>query len=536
MASFTSDAGGNLDAPRLRDALAGALPRDFSCRMRYVHTPPKPCDPLFSAPPGEDPERTRLARHFLTINTPLQSTADDHGSPDSGYHFVFAMEILVYSTSRLTTMFVSKADSTGYLPHRRPSPIKTVAATFLTWLSDRLRRPRKRLIISLFARAQSTYLFPGSAKKGNKHVLTDHQLTGWWVRVLDSLTRQKPVVPEQDRSWQGYITVPNFNGMAELKRFLPLDNTSGAGTPRWKSGNPLRELAVTRGLPETAPIRCLLPRYPDDPKGRFIQDLDDEVGLTEDTVTASPSKKKHGVWLSVKNLQTFWTVMEARQECSSGQVVGFLWLVEGSHQTESRDVAANVHVQSSQSNGMNDHESYDTQQSEFQPSQCSIDSQASSQKRRGRLTGLITARQPRLKGGSSNILATFEPSFGLSGDKADGPMLTSEGYDCAMQTLLQLDFSSAEGAAQSTAKWVSEVSGMVGLTPESWGVDICGTAEIAAQTADVQKGNGVPATNDLGSLVRKKKRKVDDSVDAAVAMVAEAAVVNTLVGRKKVKA
>ncbi|OQO14067.1 hypothetical protein B0A48_00943 [Cryoendolithus antarcticus] len=539
MASFTSDSEGNTKTPRLRDALAAALSRDFRCRIRYTHTPAKPCESLFSAPPGEDPERTKLASHFLTISTPLQSSADGHREADVEHHFVFAMEVLVYTTRKLTTLFISKADSTGYLPYRRPSPIKAIATTFLTWLSDRLRHPRKRLVISLFARAQPAYLFPGSAIKGDKHVLTDHQLTGWWVRVLDSLILRKAEVPEQDRYWQGYITVPNFNNMAEVRRFLPPNNTSSPRTPRWKCGDPLQELAVTRGLPETAPPRCLLPRFPDDPKGRFIQDLDDEVGLTEDTVTASPSKKKSGAWLSVKNLDTFWTVMEARQECSSGQVVGFLWLVQESHQTEPHDVTADVPVQGSQSIGLIDHASLDTQQSQSQPSQTSqssIDSQASSQKRRGRLTGPITARQPRLKGGSSNISATSEPSFGLIGDKSDGPMLTNEGYDCAMQTLLQLDFSSAEEAARSTARWVSDVSGMVGLTAESWGTDIRGTAEITAQTGDVQNGNGAPATNDLGSLVRKKKRKVDDSIDTAVLTAAETTHVNTLVGRKKVKA
>ncbi|OQO15139.1 hypothetical protein B0A48_00521 [Cryoendolithus antarcticus] len=526
--------------PRLKDALAGALPKDFNCRMRYIHTSPKPCDPLFSAPPGEDPERTKLASYFLTISTPSLSSANGFEYRDAGHHFVFAMEILVYSTRRLITMFVSKADSTGYLPRRHPSPVRVIATTFLKWLSDRLRHPRKRLVISLFARSQPTYLFPGSAKTGKKHILTGHQLTSWWVRVLDSMIRQKADVPNQDRDWQGYITVPNFNGMAEVRRFLPPDNVSSSAKPRWKRGDPLQELAITRGLPETVPTRCLLPRFPDDPKGRFIQDLDDEVGLTEDTVTASPSKKKQGVWLSVKNLDTFWTVMEARQECSSGQVVGFLWLIEERRQDEaSCSGTTRAHVQSSQSTGMNDSQTYDIQQNESQPSQTSqssIGSQASSQKRRGRLTGPITARQPRLKGGSSNISATSEPSFGLINDKSDGPMLTSEGYDCAMQILLQLDFSSAEGAAQSTAKWVSEVSGMVALTPESWVVEVCGTAEITALSDQAQNGNGALATNDLGSLVRKKKRKVDDSLEPTIAAVDEASLINTLVGRKKLKA
>lgn len=539
---FTRD---GRDCEGLKDAFDTFLPKDFNCRVRYTHSPPKSCEPLFSPCPGNKPEKTRLASHFLTVSVPLteqsQSTKNGHSS-SSQHVLVFAMEVLIYSSQGLITMFVSKADSTGHLPQRRPSPIKSIATTFMWWLATQQRQLTKstgtKIVISLFARAQSQYLFPGSADHGKKHVLDDRQLIRWWARVLDPLFPMKDNPDSsQDLDLKGYMTVPGYHGI-ETKSFFPSKLHSSEKSTNWTPGNPLIELAEARGVPETAPPRCLLPRFPDDPKARYMQDLDDEVGLVEDAgslAVASPYKQKSSRWKSISNLERFWEAMEFRQECSSGRVVGFLWLVARPPLSEMKenntffDREASPSKIASQSQSSQEHPSQSSHKTKSTPS--------TPRKRRKPLSGLIIPRQPRLKGSSSNVSATSNPDSSAptssgSSMSRNGPTLTQEGYDSAMAILLNLDFSTPAAAVHSTSKWVAEVSRMAGLRAEEWAVDCEGRAVVETSGG---ASAGQATTNDLGGLVRKK-RKVDDGGAVQTAGVAEpVAAVNVLVGRKKAK-
>lgn len=511
----------------LKDAFTTFLPKDFRCRIRYAHTPPRPCDPLFSPCPGMDAEKTRLARHFLTVSVPTLATITPNNAPRDDHIFVFAMEVLIYSTAGLTTMFVSKADSTGYLPYRRPSPLKSIASTFLWWLSkqQRNRTPQdptraKRLVISLFARSQPAYLFPGSADNTGKHILDDRQLIKWWARVLDPLFPAPPTPQTQEPEYQGYMTVPGYPGN-EIKRFLPPSVPSS--TPHWTPRNPLPELAQARGLPPQAPPRCLLPRFPDDPKARFMTDLDAEVGLAEDSATlaSQPSAdasagaaKGQGVWNSITSLDRFWEAMEFRQECSSGRVVGFLWLVIRPSADEQNAPHApatdheNLDIPASQGSLQVTSQPSSQQSRKRSPSRDSARSRSSA--RRSPLTGPIHPRAPRPKGSSSNpsqpsLSATADPSDPSNPNTRDGAFLTSAGYDRALTSLTNLDYSTPSTAAHSTKKWVAEVSSMSGLPEVGWGIDVVGTAEVEAIGGGRSDG-GAPVTNDLGGLVRKRKK------------------------------
>lgn len=430
-------------------------------------------------------------------------------------------------------MFVSKADSTGHLPPRQPSPIKTIATTFMWWLATQQRRLTRstgtKLVISLFARAQSQYLFPGSADHGKKHVLDDRQLIRWWARVLEPLfSTNNPPDVEQSLDLQGYLTVPGYHGI-ETKYFFPSKPYSSEKSTNWTPGNPLIEIAEARGLPETAPPRCLLPRFPDDPKARYMQDLDDEVGLVEDAgslAIASPSKQKSAWWKSINNLERFWEAMEFRQECSSGRVVGFLWLVVRPPTKERAENNTSFDRESSPS--LRPTPNADSQESQdSQTSQTSRKGQATPRKRRKPLTGPIVPRQPRLKGSSSNVSATSNPDPTTS---HNGPSLTQEGYDSAMQILLNLDFSTAAAAAHSTSKWVSEVSLMAGVKATDWALECKGDAEVELVASE----NAARPTNDLGGLI-KKKRKVDNTNASEGGVAQPNAGVNVLIGRKKAK-
>ncbi|KAF2171133.1 hypothetical protein M409DRAFT_51346 [Zasmidium cellare ATCC 36951] len=517
MAPEATSAPSKAASTSLKDELAAALPASFTSKIRYIRSPSKPCEPLFSALPGQESEKTKLASQFLSVsvNSASLSHLDVVTSGDAGSDVIsFAIEALVYSTKRLTTIFVSKVDSTPFTPRIKPSPIKTSVTTFLRWLAEQERRrhPKRKTVISLFARAQAQYLFPGSSDDKTKHVLDDRQLIKWWARVLDPIIPSNVSEGKADIEHQAYLTVPCYAD-TELTSFMPPGSTPAAGQPRWLPGNPLLELARTRGIPEHAPPRCLLPRFPDDPKARFMQDLDEEIGINQDSqVTVSPTKKRSGRWNSVRDLDRFWEAMEFRQECSSGRVVGFLWLVispKGSDDEAELEAAT-----SSQANSQDSLASISTPAPSSDPMCTDNPSKptAGSPKKRRRkpLTGPIIPRQPRLKGGSSSLSNLAVMQAEVNAQAGDGLLVSKDGYDKAMQTLLHLDFANLQGAVRSTAKWVAEIRGIAGLSGDM-AVEVVGSAKTEAPPA-APATNGSSTVNDLGGMIRKKKRKAADEV------------------------
>lgn len=498
----------------LKEDLETALPSGYQCKAYYTHTSPKACDPLFSPPSGQDPEKTRLANHFLTISNKVDTDAFQTAtepSNDAETTLGLAMEVLVYTTKQMTTVFVSKADSTGFLTKAKPSPIKCVATAFLRWLTDRERRehPSRKVVVSLFARAQSQYLFPGSAENTKKHVLDDRQLIKWWARILDPLfpsINEQATTTTDETNYQGYLTVPGYNGQREISQFAPPSDRRTNQAIRWKAGDPLPELAETRGISPAAPPRCLLPRFPDDPKARYMQDLDDEAGVFDDTAHfSSPSKRKRGgQWNSIRDLERFWEAMEFRQECSSGRVVGFLWLVI-SPKAESASESNSQILGSSQVSTTTTADGFESCQ-DLRATPTS--SSPRKQRRRKPLAGPIVSRQPRLKmTSSSNLSAMVEPDSQAGGERREGLTLTKEGYDKAMQTMLHLDFANTEIAAISSRKWVANVASLCGIGVD-WGSEIVGTAPLGEFGRDATKSEG-PVVNNLSGMVNEKRKGGD---------------------------
>jgi regulator of Ty1 transposition protein 109 len=313
----------------LADLLAKVLPTGAELTVRHVSSTPAPSTALFAAAPGQDAESTFCENHFLSVS--IESS--EH---DGAEIIVFGMEVLVYNTAHLTTIFVSKADSTGFLHllklPRKVSVLRLISNTFLSYLARSHQRPGVRLVVSLFARAQDQYLFPGSIENAEKHVLDDRGLIKWWCHAVDPILRENEpesvskdskthaTVEAAKASATAYLIVPGCDRF-ETRNFFPASARSDPqDRPRWLAGYPLQQMCRD----PSAPPRCLVPRLPDDPKTRFLIDLDDELPGPVEGENAPPSM---GQWKSVKSLDQFWEMMSFRQECSAGRLVGFLWLV-----------------------------------------------------------------------------------------------------------------------------------------------------------------------------------------------------------------
>ena len=306
----------------LADRFASVLPNGFKVTIHHLSSYPTPCPELFAAPPDGKPEATTCESHFLSVSI----------NHDASLVQIFAIEVLVYRTETLTTLFVSKADSTGYLHlldclKPASSPIKAVIGAFLEYLVETKRRKDRRLLLSLFARSQNQYLFPGSIENPKKHVLDDRGLIRWWCKIFDSILQKYPAITQAENGnssegrfmAQGYLTIPGCDRY-ETAAFLP----KPIDTARWLTMDPLRSLGKSPAIPE----RCIIPRFPDDPKARFVIDLDDELPENGPQPQNSPAKNPHpGKWRSVRTLEQFWELMAFRQECAAGRLVGFIWAV-----------------------------------------------------------------------------------------------------------------------------------------------------------------------------------------------------------------
>ncbi|OQE23655.1 hypothetical protein PENSTE_c008G04035 [Penicillium steckii] len=318
----------------LGDLLAKVLPTGVQISVRHVSSIPAPSDALFAAAPSQDTEATFCENHFLSVSIDAPKEYSDNEGAEI---IVFGMEVLVYTTAHLTTIFVSKADSTGllhllHLPHK-VSVLRLVSNTFLSHLARTHQRPGVRLVISLFARAQNQYLFPGSIENSGKHVLDDRGLIKWWCRSADPILREHESESvsrdSQQQSQTGeaakasataYLIVPGCDRFETRNFFPPTAKSDPQDRPRWLNSYPLHQMVHN----PSAPPRCLVPRLPDDPKTRFLIDLDDELPEPTEGEDATPST---GLWRSVRSLDQFWEMMSFRQECSAGRLVGFLWLV-----------------------------------------------------------------------------------------------------------------------------------------------------------------------------------------------------------------
>lgn len=529
----------SLDAG-LRGRLVAVLPKGYKFGIHHVSTPPTKVDALYSAPPGERPERTYCEKHFLSVsidaeNSPSGSSTSENTPEQTAQSkrvLILGIEIFIYTTARSTTLFVSKADSTGFLhklqlPKNAPSPIREVCATFVRYMVDKRRRKDVQLVVSLFARAQDQYLFPGSIEYAGKHVLDDRGLVKWWCRVLDPIVESPPRGSLSSwRNTKGYLLIPGLDAY-ETRAFIP--RRTGASSS-WALSHPLERISHYSREFDWVPPRCLIPKFPDDPKCRFRDELDDEV-------TKTKAMKTTGSWKSVKTLDMFWEMMAFRQECSSGRMTGFIWVVFDDLDDESKQDGSDIVSVSSASvvtsalSGAPETPrkqrtlsnvtpattprrlfSSKSDQNSGTPTKSKRDSELEDKKSKKRkaakikrkLRGPIKPRQPRIKTKQRNYLLDrpistayyYWPHHGR-GER----ILDETDYKRMHELLLRLDFATLEKATGSTRRWLSEV----GLGSR-WGFDVTGTRELELAAPSAEKtGGGAAPVNNLSGLVKRKR-------------------------------
>lgn len=524
----------------LLNRLAKALPLGSRFEIHHLSSPPTPCNAIFSAPPGETPEKTFCESHFLSVCI----------KSDGLLLQVFALEVLIYTTERLTTLFVSKADSTGYLhllnlPKGTPSPLKTISSTFLLHLIETRKRPDRKLVLSLFARAQDQYLFPGSAENPGKHVLDDRGLVRWWCQVTDPILHGFPSQAELFRpdsgsvfprkttyTSRGYLRVPGCD-VHETRNFIPRQALQSSQPNKWLVADPLRDIAKAPNLPAT----CLIPRFPDDPKARFVDELDLEIREPLSQTQKSPSKGRFpGQWKSVRSLEQFWEMMAFRQECSSGRLVGFLWGVltpnsRGNVKTINDPLTSPSRPQS------NFATPHFLKSPEPDPMNRDSESQSSSSPTKWPfLPSPVSPQEPELPIASPSSFSSREHRFKRQTSTGPVPsngrrhlvppertrhyywpatgrgevVLCAKDYQRVDNLLIHLDYSNEGMAAKSTKRWINDVA-VVGRV-EKWGHAVEGRKPMNKIVIldDVR----VPMLDT--SLMRKKKRRNDDEFNAGV--------------------
>jgi regulator of Ty1 transposition protein 109 len=520
----------DLGTPKsLRELLAEQLPKDVPFTFYHYSTPPTKSAALFSAPPNAKSERTYCESHLLAACI----TAKDGGAPGLPEELlILAIEVLIYTTRNLTTIFVSKADSTGYLSELKlprsqsGSPLKVICGTFVSWLARERQREGRKLVVSLFARAQDQYLFPASIDNKNKHVLDDRGLVKWWCKVLDLLIGQYKAEEERkpflerlidtvggssngtmsETTAKGYLVIPGFETYDTLRYTPP---SPVLNTPRrWAAAHPLLQIAPH----PAAPPRCLVPHFPDDPKARFLDELDEELpdqGTDATVADGGTPSRSNGMWKSVKTLDQFWEFMAFRQECSSGRIVGFIWVVI----TPARPSIPEE-----------DEEEFSQQSTTQMESQGSMPSPR--KPRRGKRKpkskteyGPIPLRLPRIKQTSSDLSTTSNMSSSSSNAKSvpettlyytwpassRGTIcFSTKDYNRAHEILIHQNFGTRGSTAKATKRWRNEIAVLGGV--EEWGWTVTGKKEAATGSS------APPAANDATPVMVmgvRKKRKPD---------------------------
>jgi regulator of Ty1 transposition protein 109 len=329
--------------------------------LYYLRTEPRLCRAVFpwASDPGlkayvedmivvctEDIDKATLAVPDATATTGKEpattSTGDSserdatHPKSDSCLSVpTFALEASLYTVPGRgqSLLYISKVDTTGL--SSSPSPARAITTTFLRHF------PHSR--VHIFARAQSQYLFPGSADNKRKRILDDKALCAWWRRTID-------ISGPTHARWllAGYSELEARQLLPASVLSPPTRGGDDARTTKWEYGHP---------YPAGGHLGDLIPAFSDDPKSRFLTSLTSsalppsgEEGDYDDAfhalgtmpaLSAQPrrdlleaDRKRERARLDNVGVDEFWEGMGWRQECCAGQLAGFFVIEPGEEEEE----------------------------------------------------------------------------------------------------------------------------------------------------------------------------------------------------------
>ena len=517
----------------LRDTLSALLPAGLTLSLFRISHPPIKTQPLYTPAPGQPPQPTTLETHFLAVA---------HGGI-----LCFAIEVLIFVSvfkqtpagkpCKETTIFVSKADSSGYLPTtaatflpkdspgNKESTLRTISTSFLEHVvrEHRSAHPNiRKTTISLFARSQGQYLFPDSLSNPKKHVLTDRGLIKWWCKVLDPLLQSFNQEETSDKA-SAYLLVPGFDKYETAAFFPPKTRQSKLypNAKRWVHGHPLRE-DPARHLT----VREVIPLFPDDPKARFLAELEAEKVIPRRNGKQSKSQCNAGSgWVTVQTLDHFWELMSFRQECSSGASTGFIWIVvekKIAKMTEPLDAGQLVnsidtnHLTSNLSKDITDQAASSDSMPNPPPEDLPSDRILSQNRSlpRGRKVSMSQKNSfdiPCTAGAPPNHPTAPAPT---------SLQFTSTNYKKVLETLMCGEFGSEPVARLHTRKWIDGAITLLGHDAAStqlkskgntnWGMIIVGKREVDTTQTSTALLPQEPTASMINVLCVRKKHKRED--------------------------
>lgn len=105
--------------------------------------------------------------------------------------------------------------------------------------------PLKTIKLYIFTRPAKEYLFPNSSSNSGKHLISGSVLLNWWMKIVDKITI----------GWERKLLVPGLDSRTFIKKY-----------ENWDNGH-IFEATEEGGAVNSIPI------FPDDPKGRFLEQL-----------------------------------------------------------------------------------------------------------------------------------------------------------------------------------------------------------------------------------------------------------------------
>ena len=306
--------------PSLRDHLVSSLStiaNPFDLDLTVVSSSPKRTNAIF--PHARNPPKCHEKQYVITVggtlpptpqDTPQETISSSTSSENPGSSsqtrgpskrkvLVTALHAYIYTTARRYILYISKLDTSGYIP--TPTPVtKTLVSSFISYHLRPDVALDARVQVQLFARSQGQYLFPNSAQAPGKRVAGGLKLCAWWKGVYEAVAVDHARLhrPSNKKEHDRLQTAANgdqehkLDQKIHLRYLLPSysgDEAAGMlGAPKV----PLPAgLQWTYGPPFTTPfdpkteeqdgrpsLGLLIPSLPDDPKSRFLDELVAEAG------------------------------------------------------------------------------------------------------------------------------------------------------------------------------------------------------------------------------------------------------------------